>query len=65
MYLYNNTPRNAIVSAASDITYRPVIEAAVLNICTLTFYCFRLRNALNIFWEFRVSNHCWAFQSLF
>jgi hypothetical protein len=27
MYLYNNTPSNAIVNAASDITYRPVIEA--------------------------------------
>jgi hypothetical protein len=25
--LYNNTPINAIVNAASDITYRPVIEA--------------------------------------
>ena len=25
--LYNNTPSNAIVNAASDITYKPVIEA--------------------------------------
>jgi hypothetical protein len=25
--LYNNTPSNAIVNAASDITYRPIIEA--------------------------------------
>jgi hypothetical protein len=24
-YLYNNSPSNAIVNAASDITYRPVI----------------------------------------
>jgi hypothetical protein len=35
-----------------------------LNIWTLTFYCFRLKNVLNIFWDFRVSNHCWAFSSL-
>jgi hypothetical protein len=63
--LYNNAHSNAIVNAASDITYRPVIEAAVLNIWTLTFYCFRLKNMLNIFWDFRVSNHCWAFQVYF
>jgi hypothetical protein len=25
--LYNNTPRKAIVNAASNITYRPLIEA--------------------------------------
>jgi hypothetical protein len=30
--LYNNIPSNAIVNAVSDITYRPLIEAAVLNI---------------------------------
>ena len=36
-----------------------------LNIWTLTFYCFRLKNVLNISWDFRVSNHCWAFSSLF
>jgi hypothetical protein len=29
-YLYNNTPSKAIVNAASNITYRPVIEADVL-----------------------------------
>jgi hypothetical protein len=34
-YLYNNTPSNAIVNAASDITYRPVIEAANRGCCTL------------------------------
>ena len=28
MYLYNNTPSNAIVNAASDITYRPMIQTA-------------------------------------
>jgi hypothetical protein len=32
-----------------------------LNIWTLTFYCFRLRNVTNICWDFRVSNHCRAF----
>jgi hypothetical protein len=33
-----------------------------LNIWTLTFYCFRLKNVfIYIFWDFRVSNHCWAF----
>jgi hypothetical protein len=32
-----------------------------LNIWTLTFYCFRLKNVINIFQDFRVSNHCWAF----
>jgi hypothetical protein len=42
-----------------------VIQAAVLNIWTLTFYCFRLIDVLNIFWDFRVSNHCWAFQVYF
>ena len=31
------------------------------NIWTLTVYCFRLKNVLYIFWDFRVSNHCWAF----
>ena len=36
-----------------------------LNIWTLTFYCFRLKNAFYLFVCFRVSNHCWAFQSLF
>jgi hypothetical protein len=32
--LYNNTPSNAIVNAASDITYRPVIEAGDTGRCT-------------------------------
>ena len=32
-----------------------------LNIWTLTFYCFRLKHVIYIFWGFRVSNHCWAF----
>ena len=32
-----------------------------LNIWTLTFYCFRLKIAICIFWDFLVSNHCWAF----
>jgi hypothetical protein len=32
--LYNNTPSNAIVNAASDITYRPVIEADDTCRCT-------------------------------
>jgi hypothetical protein len=27
IHLYNNTPRKAIVNAASNITYRTVIEA--------------------------------------
>ena len=36
-----------------------------LNIWTLTFYCFRLKNAFYLFLGFRVSNHCWAFQCLF
>ena len=36
-----------------------------LNIWTLTFYCFRLKNAFYFFLGFRVSNHFWAFQSLF
>jgi hypothetical protein len=34
MYLYNNTPSKAIVNAASDITYRPVIEADDTGRCT-------------------------------
>ena len=33
-YLYNNTPSNAIVNAASDIVYRPVIEADDTDRCT-------------------------------
>jgi hypothetical protein len=36
-----------------------------LNIWTLTFYCFRLKNAFYLLLGFRVSNHCQAFQSLF
>jgi hypothetical protein len=32
--LYNNTPSNTIVNAASDITYRPVIEADDTGRCT-------------------------------
>ena len=36
-----------------------------LNIWTLTFYSFRLKNAFHLVLGFRVSNHCWAFQSLF
>jgi uncharacterized protein with PQ loop repeat len=36
-----------------------------LNIWTLTFYCFRLKNVLSRFWDIRVSNRCWAFSSLF
>ena len=35
-----------------------------LNIWTLTFYCVRLKNVFYILWDFLVSNHCWAFQSL-
>ena len=35
-----------------------------LNIRTLTFYYFRLKNAIFIFWDFQVPNHCWAFKSL-
>ena len=31
------------------------------NIWTLTFYCFRLKNVIYKFWDFRVSNNCWAF----
>jgi hypothetical protein len=27
IYLYNNTPSKAIVNVASNITYRPLIEA--------------------------------------
>jgi hypothetical protein len=38
IYLYNNTRSNAIINAASDITYRPVIQAAVLNFNLLLFY---------------------------
>ena len=34
-----------------------------LNIWTLTFYCFRLKKR-DIFWDFRVSNHCGALKSL-
>jgi hypothetical protein len=34
IYLYNNTPSNAIVNTASDITYRPVIEADDTGRCT-------------------------------
>jgi uncharacterized membrane protein len=30
LLLYNNTPSKAIVYAASNITYRPIIQAAVL-----------------------------------
>ena len=33
--LYNNTPSNAIVNAASNITYRPVIEADDTGHCAL------------------------------
>jgi hypothetical protein len=42
-------PCNAIVNAASDITYRPVIEADVLNTWTLTF-CLKTR--FTYFWAF-------------
>ena len=35
-----------------------------LNIWTLAFYCFRRKNAFYLVLNFRVSNHCWAFQSL-
>ena len=109
--MYNNTPSKAIANTASNITYRPLIEAVdtgrctliiwpifgtrlisftycisltshycsnsglFLRICslffcswiiwTLTFYCFRLKNAFYLFLGFRVSNHCWSFQRLF
>ena len=33
--LYNNTPSKAIVNAASNITYRPLIEADDTGRCTL------------------------------
>jgi hypothetical protein len=33
--LYNNTPSNAIVNAASNITYRPIIEADDTGRCAL------------------------------
>ena len=36
-----------------------------LNVWTLTFYCFRFKNAYYLALDFRVSNHCWAFKSLF
>ena len=35
-----------------------------LDIWTLTFYCFMLKNVEYILSNFRVSNHCWAFSSL-
>ena len=36
-----------------------------LNIWTLTFYCFSLKNVIYIFCDFRyVSNHCWVFISV-
>jgi hypothetical protein len=36
-----------------------------LNIWTLTFHSFRLKNAFHLVLGFRFSKHCWAFQSLF
>jgi hypothetical protein len=33
--LYNNTPSKAIVNVASNITYRPLIEADDTGCCTL------------------------------
>jgi len=36
--LYNNTPSKAIVNAASNITYRPLIEAVDTGRCTLIIW---------------------------
>jgi hypothetical protein len=55
----------AVASLVAFVLREYILKVHILVIWTLTFYCFRLKNMLNIFWDFWISNHCWAFQVYF
>ena len=38
--LYNNSPNNAMVNVASNITYRPLLQADVLKLFSRLFFYF-------------------------
>jgi hypothetical protein len=59
-----NIWRHTIVRTVDYYFFNLHFILLFLNIWTLPFYCFRLKNVLNILCDFRVSNHCWAFSSI-
>ena len=46
--LYNNTPTNAIVNVASNISYRPLIQADVTCRCFVVPFMNEIKNLTNV-----------------
>ena len=54
-----------IIVRTPDYFEDSTVYSFIFEYMNTTFYYFRLKNVFYLYWDFRVLNHCWAFQSHF